>query len=185
MGPRAQVLLAHAEVEEPLEASLDPILVPLLVLARLHEVLHLHLLELAGAEDEVAWRDLVAERLADLRDAEGHLAAGRHDDVVEVDEDALGRLGAQPNLVGLVLNRACVGFEHEVEHARLRQRRAVFRALQSACGEGCGLLRVFGHRFLDVVGAESLMAFGALDERVGEAISVSAGDPHLRRLDDR
>jgi hypothetical protein len=49
--------------------------VPLLVGARLDEELHLHLLELAGAEDEVAGRDLVAERLADLRDAERRLLA--------------------------------------------------------------------------------------------------------------
>ena len=40
------------------------------------EVLDLHLLELARAEDEVARRDLVAERLADLRDAKGNLEEG-------------------------------------------------------------------------------------------------------------
>ena len=40
------------------------------------EVLHLHLLELAGAEDEVLRGDLVAEGLADLGDAEGRLLAG-------------------------------------------------------------------------------------------------------------
>ena len=39
------------------------------------EVLHLHLLELAHPEDEVAGRDLVAERLADLGDAERQLLA--------------------------------------------------------------------------------------------------------------
>src|ERR1022692_1505088 len=48
-------------------------LVPLLVGARLDEEFHLHLLELAGAEDEVSRRDLVAERLADLADAERDL----------------------------------------------------------------------------------------------------------------
>jgi hypothetical protein len=47
--------------------------VPLLVGAGLDEELHLHLLELAGAEDEVARRDLVAERLADLPDPERDL----------------------------------------------------------------------------------------------------------------
>ena len=52
-------------------AVVDPVLVPLLVGARLAEELQLHLLELAGAEDEVARRDLVAEGLADLADAEG------------------------------------------------------------------------------------------------------------------
>ena len=59
------------------ERSCDPVLVPLLVGAGLDEELHLHLLELAGAEDEVARRDLVAERLADLADAERRLLARR------------------------------------------------------------------------------------------------------------
>ena len=40
-----------------------------------HEELHLHLLELARAEDEVAGGDLVAEGLADLGDAERRLLA--------------------------------------------------------------------------------------------------------------
>ena len=40
-----------------------------------HEELELHLLELARAEHEVAGRDLVAEGLADLRDAERRLLA--------------------------------------------------------------------------------------------------------------
>ena len=56
---------------------LPPVLEPLRVGARLDEELHLHLLELARPEDEVARRDLVAERLADLRDAERNLLPGR------------------------------------------------------------------------------------------------------------
>jgi hypothetical protein len=47
------------------------------------------LFELAHAKREVAGRDLVAERLADLRDAERRLLAGALVDVLEVDEDAL------------------------------------------------------------------------------------------------
>ena len=47
--------------------------------AGLDEVLHLHLLELASAEDEVPDGDLVAEALADLRDAERELLADRLD----------------------------------------------------------------------------------------------------------
>src|SRR5699024_3332529 len=81
--------------------------------------LHLHLLELAGAEDEVAGGDLVAERLADLADAEGRLAPRRRHDVGEVDEDALRRLRAQVVQAGLVLDGAEVGLEHHVEVARL------------------------------------------------------------------
>jgi hypothetical protein len=78
----------------PLEPLLDPVAVPLLRLGRRHEVLHLHLFELERAEDEVAGRDLVPERLPDLGDPERRLASGDLGDVLEVDENALGRLGA-------------------------------------------------------------------------------------------
>src|SRR5690606_22288013 len=88
----AQPLPADAERDDPLHAASLPVLEPLLVRARLDEELHLHLLELAGPEDEVARRDLVAERLADLRDPERHALAGRRQDVLEVDEDPLRRL---------------------------------------------------------------------------------------------
>ncbi len=92
------------------------------------EVLHLHLLELAHPEDEVAGADLVAERLADLGDPEGDLLARRVADVPEVDVDALGRLRAQVDDGGLVLDRAQEGLEHQVEAARRAERPAVVRA---------------------------------------------------------
>ena len=52
------------------------------------------LLELSGPKDEVAGRDLVAKRLADLRDPERRLLARELQDVLEVDEDPLRGLGA-------------------------------------------------------------------------------------------
>ena len=64
-------------------------------------------------------RDLVAERLADLRDAERRLAPRELGDVLEVDEDALRGLGAEVRGRALVLERADVRLEHEVELARL------------------------------------------------------------------
>src|SRR5829696_6963242 len=104
----AQVGGADAEVNEPLVAVVDPLLMHALVLAGAHEVLHLHLLELARAEDEVAGRDLVAERLADLRDAEGNLPPQRRLHVQEVDEDALRRLGPEVSQrVRVVFRRRC------------------------------------------------------------------------------
>ena len=83
----------QADREQPVLAPLDPFAValrPVGVLA--DEVFHLHLLEFAGAEDEVARRDLVAERFADLGDAERQLHAAGVDDVLEIDEHALRRL---------------------------------------------------------------------------------------------
>ena len=73
----AQIVGVDAEVDIPIPARLQPVLVPFLVGAWLDEELHLHLLELARAEDEVARGDLVTERLADLADAERRLLARR------------------------------------------------------------------------------------------------------------
>ena len=177
------------EVDVPARALVDPVLVPLLVLARLDEELHLHLLELAGAEDEVARRDLVAEALADLRDAEGRLHPRAGDHVGEVDEDALRGLGPQVVQPGLVLGHAEVGLEQPGELARLGP-----RAAGAAVGAGerrqvdlVGVLEALLLRdlLLEVVGAEPLVARLALGQRVGERVDVTAGLPHLARQDDR
>src|SRR5438309_6594164 len=63
-----QSVLGQAETAVPIHSLLLPVLEPLYVGARLHEELHLHLLELARTENEVAGRNLIPERLADLRD---------------------------------------------------------------------------------------------------------------------
>src|SRR5215218_3604537 len=59
----------------PVPATRQPLLEDPRRVVRLDEVLHLHLLELAHAEDEIAGRYLVAKALADLRDSEGQLLA--------------------------------------------------------------------------------------------------------------
>src|ERR1700759_5399477 len=99
----------------PPDALVDPVRVPLRGFGGRHEELHLHLLELAHAEEEVARRDLVAEALADLRDAERRLYAPRRRHVLEVDEDALRRLGPQDRARTALLHRADVCLEHQVE----------------------------------------------------------------------
>src|SRR5699024_12389863 len=72
---QTQVLRLNARVDVPLQASINPVLVPLFVLTRLDEELHLHLLELTSTENEVTWGDLVTERLTDVRDTERWLHA--------------------------------------------------------------------------------------------------------------
>lgn len=177
----ADVLLADAEVAVPVPPLGHPVLLPLLVLARLDEELHLHLLELARAEDEVARRDLVAEGLAHLRDAERGLLARSRLHLGEVGEDALGGLGAQERLRAGVLGRAEVGLQHAGELLGLGE-----LALHTAVGAVdvgktigrraavLGLVRLF-----QVVGALALVAGGALGERVGEGRDVAGGHPHL------
>ncbi len=102
----AQVLRVEAQIEQELPRLLLELRVVFAVCAFLAEPLVLHLLKFDGAEDEVAGGDLVAERLADLRDAEGDLGARRALDVQKVDEFALRRLGAQINFILALVGHA-------------------------------------------------------------------------------
>jgi hypothetical protein len=73
----------------------NPVLVPFLIGTRFDEEFHLHWFELTGTENEVARRDLIAEGLSDLTDAERRaLTRGGHN-VLEVHENALCCFGAQ------------------------------------------------------------------------------------------
>jgi hypothetical protein len=127
--------------------------VPVVVGARPHEELDLHLLELAHPEDEVTRGDLVAKGLADLGDAEGQLPGGRVKDVLEVDEDTLRRLGPQVGVGTLVGHRPDIGLEHHVEGAGLGQ---------------VGRAAPFAAAVLDVVGPPAALAAAAVDHGVGK-----------------
>src|SRR5712692_7534232 len=89
------------------------------VFAGPHEIFHLHLLELAGAKDEVAGRDFVAKRLADLRHAERQFAPAGVQNIEKVYEDALRGFWTQIDArFGIVFGgRADVRAEHQVERA--------------------------------------------------------------------
>ena len=92
----------------------------------------------------------------------------RVEDGGEVDEDALGRLRPQVGLGARVLHRADVGLEHEVELARLGELSPI----------------VFVPRPADLIGAKSLVALLALDQRVGEVLDVSRCLPDFGIHDD-
>src|SRR5690606_29404986 len=124
-----EVLAADAERDVPRVTAIPPVAVPLGSLLRSAEELDLHLLELAAPEREVARVDLVAERLADLPDAERHANPRRVEHVLEVHEDALRRFGAKVCDARRVLERADVGLEHQVERARSGQLPRPLRAL--------------------------------------------------------
>ncbi len=162
----------------PAEPLVEPVLEPLRRLRGRHEELHLHLLELADAEEEVAGRDLVPERLADLCDAERRLAARELGDVLEVDEDALRGLRPEVGERALVLERADVRLEHEVELARLGE--VAVRRLARPLARLAAAARE-----LELVGAEAELAGAAVDERVGEAGDVAGRLPDARVEDDR
>ena len=89
------------------------------------EPFHLHLLEFARAENEIARRDFIAEAFADLCDAEGNLYARGVDDVFEFEKDALGRFGAEICLHRI--DSANLGCQHQIKLPRLRKRARLFR----------------------------------------------------------
>ena len=102
---------------------------PLFILAGFDEKFQFRLFKLAHAEDEVLGGDFVAERLADLGDAERQLARRGIDDVLKLGENRLRGFGAQVGDVVFVDDGADGGFEHQVERARFGQiRRAAVRA---------------------------------------------------------
>src|SRR3989344_4504652 len=80
-----------------------------------YEELELHLLELPGAEEEITRRDLVAEGLPHLSDAERQLHARVVGYKLEVGEHELGGLRPEIGLRGAVLLRADHRREHQVE----------------------------------------------------------------------
>src|SRR6185312_624873 len=163
----------------PREALLLPVLEPGHVRAGLDEELHLHLLELARPEDEVPRRDLVAERLSDLGDAERNLLSRGLLDVDEVDVDALRGLGPQIHDGCRVLDRAHERLEHQIELARGTER--AFHAAGRALGLGCAR-RAFDLR---IVGTKAFLAIAAVDERVNEAGDVARRLPDARVHEDR
>ena len=185
---QTQVLALDAELHVPLHALLEPVLVPLRRLVRGREELHLHLLELERAEDEVPGGNLVSKRLADLRDPERRLAAGVTERGLEVEEDALRGLGTQVDGRAGLLDRSDGGLEHEVELARLGEIAILVVAGQLRGGVAAAGIRVLGRaraRLLDVIGAKAQPACLAVDKRVGEAREVTGRLPGTRVLDDR
>jgi len=197
---QTQVLLLHAEAQQPVAAERAPVLEPLEVGVGLAEELQLHLLELTRAEGEVARGDLIAEGLADLADAERQLAPRGALDVQEVHEDALRRFRAQIHGVLRVLGDALEGLEHQVELTDVGE--VVLAAggagdivlldeiLHLLLGErvdGLGKLELIGGGPVldELVGAEALVALAAVHERVGEAAQMARGHPGLRVHEDR
>ena len=115
----AVVIVAEAQRTVPGHAGVLPLVPPLHFGSGAHEELHLHLLELAHAEDELTGDDLVAERLADLRDTERQFHASGFLHVQEIHEDALRRFGTEVDRIGALGRGAHLGREHQVELTHL------------------------------------------------------------------
>ena len=114
------VLSTKTECLMPCHATLLPFLKPSQFCARLHEELHLHLLKLPHAEDELTRHNLVAERLANLGNAERHLHASRLLHVQIVHEDALSRFRTQIDGACTLGSSTHLRLEHQVELTHVR-----------------------------------------------------------------
>ena len=189
--PEPHVFFLHAQGEEPVLAVVLPVVEPVQVGVGLAEELALHLLELPGAEGEVAGGDLIAEGFADLADAEGQLLPGGALDGGEVHKDALSGLGAEVDLTLGVLGDADEGLEHEVELPDVGEVLAAAFGAGDAVVLDVGAHLLKGHAvgvaavFLDeLVGAVAGLAVLAVHQRVGEAAHVAGGDPGLGIHDD-
>ena len=187
----AEILGVHAQGQQPIHAEGLPMLEPLPALRGRAEEFQFHLLELAGTEDEVARRDFVAERFADLADAEGRFFAARGQHIPEVDEDSLGRFGPQVNRRGAVFRDPHVGFEHQVELTdRGPVAIAAIGTIDLAIVQkglhlplahdrgGGGIIPFFLQVGLDeLVRALTVLAGAAVDQGVGKATEMTGGFP--------
>ena len=184
-----KILGVDSQADVPVAPLVDPILVPFFVGSGLDEEFHFHLLELARAENKISRCDLVAEGLSNLPDSKRGALAGRRHDVLEIDENALRRLGSKVVEARFVLDRPQVGLEHHVEVAGLRPLAARSAIAAGDLGEldRIGVFDPFLSRefLLDLVDAKALVARKALGERIVEDADVARSDPHLARKDDR
>ena len=184
---QAQVIGVNTEVGVPLVAQIDPVLVPLLVLAGLDKELHLHLLELAGAEDEVTGGDLVPEALTNVANAERDLGPRGGEDVLEVHKDALRGLGAQVVQALFVVDRPEERLEHAGEVARLGPVAGLAGLRVVDIGQAVGgrvaMLLLVGLQ--QVIGTVALVRVEGLNQRIVEHLQVPGGDPRLARQDHR
>ena len=99
----------------PFQACLLPVFEPFEFLTGTHEELHLHLFELAHAEDKLTGHNLVAESLANLCDAERYAHTSGFLNIEIVYKYALCCLRTEVYGHGTVGGRAHLSAEHEVE----------------------------------------------------------------------
>src|SRR4029434_4331286 len=97
------------------EALLQPIVGQSQSFLPAAKIFDLHLFEFAGAKRVVAWVNLVAEGLPNLRNAEGKLLTRSFQDVLELHEDRLGGLRPQIYQILVAFEWAREAFEHQVE----------------------------------------------------------------------
>src|SRR6185436_12375511 len=176
-----EVAGGNTERFDPALEAVDPFLMDSFSILGAAEILHLHLFEFTGSKDKVTWRDLIAKRFADLRNAERQLAARGVQHVRKIDENALSSFGPEVSkCVGIVISRnganGCL--EHQVEFARFRQ--AAFRTFARV--NFC-MKRTLN--ILKLVEPKPFFALAAIYQRVMKCLFMSGIFPYKSILDDR
>src|SRR6266850_375192 len=169
---KPQVLQSDAKAEIPVEACFPPMLEPLHGGVGFDEELHLHLLELTGAKDEVAWGDFIAEGFADLGDAEGDFLARWLLYITKIDVAPLRGFRPQVDACPLFLHGANVGLKHQIEQPRFGQ-----LAWTSRRARGDARLARTG-RLSHLIGAKPLLAEFTIHHRIAEPGDVARSLPH-------
>ena len=183
-----KIVRGNSQRGEPVVAGIDPFLMRALVFAGPDEVFHLHLFEFARAENEVAGRNFIAKRFANLRDAKGQLAAARRQDVCKVDEDTLRCFRAEiSQSVRIAFSRRseCC-FQHRIESARSRP---VSRTTGSTLDVQCHVHRApavsLRHPDKVMISPEATLTFAAVYKPVIKRVFMSAVLPHQAIQNDR
>src|SRR3989338_6135215 len=89
-----EIFCLHSEIEIKLEAVFFQFFIRFHFLRRVGEILHFHLFEFARAENKLPRRDLIAENLADLSDAERNPDPARVENILVIDIDPLARFSS-------------------------------------------------------------------------------------------
>ena len=153
----------------PGKAVGEPLIEPFFPICGGDKKFNLHLFKFPGSEGEVAGVDFVTESLSDLGDSEGEFFSRDFENIFELDEHGLGRFGPEVGKISLVLDRADVRFEHEVELPGFGKFPTTgihhFTWFLGAGGGG------------DLIGAEASLAGFAIDHGIGEGGFVATGFP--------
>ena len=159
----AELVLTDTHLLVVVPPLASPVLEPFHVILWLYKVLHLHLLELAGSEDEVLGNNLVTECFSNLGNTERNLHSAVLDHVLEVYIDTLGCLRAQVyDVVVVIFHRADMGLEHKVEPSGCSKLAAALRADLVLCV-----------LLWNLVLAETHLALLAVHQRVCEVLNMA------------
>ena len=157
-GININVLARQSLLFPPFDPGFFPHFMPFFVFAGHNKIFQLGLFKLPDAEDKVARCDFIAERFADLSNAERQLARGGINHVFKLGKNCLCGFRTQISQIFRIINRADRRLEHQVKRTGFGQIcRAAIRALS-----------VF-----NVVSAETPFAFAAVGHRVRESVFMA------------